>query len=157
MSTPLPAKTTAQAVIQPRELHALVESYAITLSWPLLIKNHNVYMPTNLGIVGLSMTAGIGGEVNTEFKRRNMYPPIVIVPGTPSRWIFLVEAPSAPSPTVPGRVDVLTGTHLVPLPPSVIGGVAVRWLTTPTDDRVHLPAYTPSIGAVRQVALASTV
>jgi hypothetical protein len=157
MATPLPVGATTSAILQPSDLHALVERYAIHLSWPLLVEGGNIYLPTHLGIVGLSMTAGLGGEAHTEFKRRNLHAPIVVVPGRPRRWVFLVAAPSGYTPIVPARVELIAGPRFVPLPPSRVDGAAVRWLVEPTGGLAWLPQYVPALGAVCQVALTGSL
>jgi hypothetical protein len=108
-----------------------------------------VFLPGHLGIVGLSLPAGLAGEVNTEIRRRELAVPIIAVSGDRTRWVFLVETPEGRFPALPVGVGVMGGATRIPLPPTVIGGELVRWVVEPGAGFVGVPRLAPILNAVR--------
>ena len=100
----------------------------------------------------LSMRAGFGGEVNSYLKRHLQRASIIVVPGDPTRWVFLT------GPRIELRLPVLYDLmrievgwyrrgHQVRLPTSDTAGA--RWLTPP---QAELPPFAAVVAAARSVS-----
>jgi hypothetical protein len=120
--------------------HAVISRYARDLGWPLLVQRDGVFLPTNLGITGLRLAAGLAGEVNTEIRRREIVVPIL---ATPHHWTFLTEEPFQ---RLPPGVTVASGP--IPLPPTEVDGVPSRWVSAPN---ATVPTPSVVIDAIRYV------
>lgn len=149
MATALTSNMTPSPIEQDSSRHAQIAHYIKVLGWPLVVSGDGMFLPAHLGIVGLTLPAGLAGEVNTEIKRREIGIPIIAIPGTPSRWVFLVEPPVGPVPTLPVHVGLMIGPARIPLPPSVVDGEPVRWICEPGAGFVHVPEFRPVLLAVR--------
>lgn len=133
------------------ELDATISRCADLLSWPIAINAEGVFLPASHDIVGLTVPAGLGGEVNTEIVRREIHAPIVAVPGKPCRWVFLVQPPTS-LPGLPVSVGLMSGNARIPLPPTEIGDEPVRWICEPSDTyRVVVPTFNQVLQAIRYI------
>lgn len=131
------------------ELDATISRCGDVLGWPIAINAEGVFLPASHDIVGLTVPAGLGGEVNTEIIRREIRVPIIAVPGGPSRWVFLVQPPTS-LPGLPVSVGLMSGTARIPLPPTEIGNEPVRWICEPSDIyRVAVPTFNQVLQVIR--------
>jgi len=151
MSTAVLAPDRSALVEQTGTRHNLMSAYTRLLGWPLIIKGSAVMLPAHLGIVGLSLRAGVGGEVNTVIERFGHHSPVISVPGTPTRWTFLTDDDDCTPGSIPFGVDLLAGrAHRIPLPPTDLDGDYVRWVNAPDPSR-PIAGLSQVLAAVNQV------
>lgn len=96
-------------------LDATISHCGNLLGWRIAIDAEGVFLPTGHDIVGLTVPAGLAGEVNTEIIRREISVAIIAVPGAPCRWVLLVQPPTS-LPGLPVNVGLVSGTARIPLP-----------------------------------------
>lgn len=136
-----------------RDLLEPMRRYVITLGWPLLITSEGVFMPSNQGIVAITMTSGMGKEVQAEFFRASIKTPVLSFPGPAGsrQWAFLTEAPTVNGTVLPPRIGLISGSQGIPLPPTENSYGPVEWAVAPNG--LHqIPTFARAMCAVRLVA-----
>lgn len=119
------------------------------LGWPIVISAEGVFLPASHDIAGLTVPAGLAGEVNTEIIRREIRVPIIAAPGVGGRWVFLVQLPPA-LPSLPVGVGLISGTARIPLPPTRVGAEPARWISEPSEVyRLVVPPLSQVLQAIR--------
>jgi hypothetical protein len=137
------------SVRQPDELNATISLCGDLLGWPIVVNAEGVFLPVSHDIAGLTMPAGLAGEVNTEIIRREIRVPIIAAPGVPGRWVFLVQQPPS-LPGLPVGVGLVSGTARIPLPPTIVGNKPARWISPPDEAyRVVVPPLSQVLQAIR--------
>lgn len=116
-----------------------------------------LFLVTDDAVNAIELNRGLGGEVQNYLAVRLLDGPVIELPGTPSRWAFLVSARD-PAGTVnivrvrarEGRV--LSNGAMVPLPPSLLDSGKVVWRQAPRQaDRLQLPTISMVVCALRAV------
>jgi hypothetical protein len=131
------------------ELAATISLCGDVLGWPIAINAEGVYLSASHHIAGLTVPAGLAGEVNTEITRREIRVPIIAAPGASGRWVFLVERPGS-LPCLPVGVGMVSATARIPLPPTKVGGEPARWISEPSEVyRMVVPPLNQVVQAIR--------
>ncbi|GLY51330.1 hypothetical protein Lesp01_49860 [Lentzea sp. NBRC 102530] len=131
------------------ELDATISLCGELLGWPIAVNTEGVFLPVSKEIGGLTVPAGLAGEVNTEIIRREIRVPIIAAPGVGGRWVFLVQMPPS-LPGLPVGVGLISGTTRIPLPPTKVGDEPSRWISRPSDMyRVVVPPASQVLQAIR--------
>jgi hypothetical protein len=157
MATPLIKQKPPGPVEQFGEHHALITRYSSQLGCPLVVDGNGIFPPANHDVAGLTIPAGLAGEVNTEIVRRSIIVPILAVPGRPCRWVFPVKSPANLSRGLPVGVGLMTGASRIPLPPTEIDGAPVRWIAEPGRGFVNVPSLPLVLSAVRHITSPRTI
>lgn len=127
--------------------------------WLVLRSENRLLLTTDHSVSAVEMAAGVGGEVQHYLSVRMLGGPVVVLPGVggvPGRWLILTESADEASQVnlirlrARGALTHRLGT-LVPLPPSRIGGGAVRWLGDVPGGRPAVPPFSAVVAALRAV------
>jgi hypothetical protein len=146
------AQSRRRVSVQERdELDATISLCGDLLGWSIAISGDGVFLPVSQDIVGLTVPAGLAGELNTEIIRREIRVPIIAASGMPARWIFLVP-PSTSLPGLPVGIGLVSGTARIPLPPTKVGDEPTRWISPPSEVyRVVVPPLGQVLQAIRYI------
>jgi hypothetical protein len=113
-------------------------------------------LTTNHLVSAVELPTALGGQVQHYLRVRMLAGPVIVLPGTPRRWVLLTQSADESAPVsiaqLRGR-GVSTHHHgaLVPLPPSRLGTGLVTWQVSPSADDPSLPPYASVVAAVRAV------
>ncbi|HEX7308915.1 hypothetical protein [Lentzea sp.] len=124
--------------------------------WLVLRSENRLLLTTDHQVSAVEMAAGIGGEVRNYLNVRMLGGPVVVLPGSPGRWLLLTESADEASQVnlirlrARGALTHRLGT-LVPLPPSRIDGGGVRWLDEVPAHKPFLPPFSAVVAALRAV------
>ncbi|MFD9705489.1 hypothetical protein [Lentzea sp. NPDC059081] len=124
--------------------------------WLVLRSENRLLLTTDHQVSAVEMAEGIGREVQTYLSVRMLGGPVVVLPGSPGRWLVLTESADEASQVnlirlrARGALTHRLGT-LVPLPPSRIDGGGVRWRGEVPVGKPFLPPFSAVVAALRTV------
>lgn len=127
--------------------------YASSLAWQVEVRGDLLVLPLPAGWVGVHALAEVGAAACGHPLLHDACGPVLALPGTDRRWVFLAEADDAvlARPYLPTGVGVFRSPHALPLPPSVIDAGMVRWALPPVPTRRWLPGASAVVAALTEV------
>ncbi|MCP2170233.1 hypothetical protein [Goodfellowiella coeruleoviolacea] len=134
----------------PADLAARAGEYGQRLGWPTRLAGTELHLLLGRGLVGVALAnPGVAEEILGVLTRRGLDGPVVVLPGSPARWVFLAGADPAVDHTaalVPPGVDLVRDQ--VALPPSRTPHGRVAWARPPSPHRA-LPSALVVLAAAR--------
>lgn len=141
----------------PSIARSMCESYRILFGWATSVDLESGELRLAVGdpVDALIIPAGFAGEVNLMLKVRMQRAPVIVVPGSPTKWMFLTGPrtqlrESTFAAMVRHRVEWLDKGSKIMLP---VGPTSpVRWLEGGPTVGHELPLWTTIIAAARSAA-----
>lgn len=124
--------------------------------WPVSLTGSRVLLSTGAQVSAVELVESLAAEVQRFLAVRMLSGPVVMLPGTPRRWLLLAasgdEAPQAMIDRLDRRGGIThRGGALVPLPPSRLACGQVSWHVPPALVDPWLPPLTAIAVAVRSL------
>lgn len=140
---------------------AAVQQYE-GLGWRIVTDEHRVLLMCDNSVSAVEVDRALGGEVQNFLVTHLLAGPVIELPGTPSRWLFLAAGVEEMSPATHVRIRARRGiVHvagtLLPLPPSRMASGEVVWRQPVAGGRPDLPQFHSVAGALRAVTEGSGI
>jgi hypothetical protein len=124
--------------------------------WPAKAVGDLVVMRTGEQAHAINLPAGAGCRVRQALWMDLLNGPIIVIPGSRPRWVFLVRpAEDAADPVIEslrarGAIVSLDGVA-VPLPPSRLDAGLARWAVQPPAAQPWLPPFRAVASAIQSI------
>lgn len=135
---------------------SVAEALFHSWNWLVLRSDTRLLLNTDHQVSAVELPSGIGGEVQHYLAVRMLAGPVLVLPGSPNRWLILTESADEASQVniirlrARGALTHRAGT-LVPLPPSHLDRGPVTWLGSAPVSRPCLPPFSAVVASVRAV------
>jgi hypothetical protein len=134
------------------DLAAARDFYRARMGWESVISGSELRLPLTMGMVGIRMSPLLAARVLPCFAEAGAAAPAVTI-GSPPVVVLLADANGRwySQSDMPEGVAVLRAPVELPLPPSRVGDVPVRWSGTPDLGTGFLPLAEGVLQVVRTV------
>jgi hypothetical protein len=134
---------------------AAVQHYE-RLGWRVVTDENRVLVLCDNSISAVEVDRALGGEVHNFLATHLLAGPVIELPGTPTRWLFLAAGVEEMSPATHVRIRARRGiVHvagtLIPMPPSRMASGEVVWKQPVMGGAPELPQFHSVAGALRAV------
>lgn len=132
------------------------------LGWRVVTDENRVLVLCDNSVSAVEVDRALGGEVQNFLARHLLAGPVIELPGTPSRWLFLAEGVEEVSAVIHMRIRARRGiVHiagtLIPMPPSRIAFGEATWKRPVVDRTPSLPHFHTVASALRAVTEGSGI